>query len=167
MKPELFKELVEHPVSRYEPMVVLLYGIGDIPDEAIREFLDECDDILLDAVFGHPWRENVPKENQITKQEEVKMETVVQDVKFEGVAENTVVPSDTAGSVEIFHFGDFTVARVKKDFSGKKWQGVGVSRQSKDDQRNEKLGDSIAVGRASKAIKLKIEGVTIRHPYMA
>ena len=112
----------------------------------------------------------------INKQkEEGKMETAVQEVKFKetGVMQSGdgkfsgPVGTATEEFAEIFHYGDFTVARMRKEIDGKKWQGIGISRQSKEDQRNEKLGDSIALGRARKAISTKLKGEIIRHPYMA
>ena len=131
------------------------------------------------------WYSNLVKKQK----EEGKMETAVQEVKFDtGIEEMVKVKKGPmsasemgfAGSVgpvgivdpesvEIFHFGDFTVARMKKNIDGKTWQGIGISRQSKDDQRNEKLGDEIAKGRARKSIELKTQGkgVVVRHPYMA
>jgi len=65
--------------------------------------------------------------------------------------------------VKIERFGVFTVAEVK-DENGK--IGVGISKRSRNDKISDELGQSIALGRAKKALKLKLEKKALRSSYM-
>ena len=72
---------------------------------------------------------------------------------------------------EFFNFGAFTICRVKQYVETQKgtkiFQGVGISKQSPRDARNEEMGNKVALGRALKALHTKAAGKEIRHQYMS
>lgn len=66
----------------------------------------------------------------------------------------------------VYHGNRFTVARVTGEVEGKHFVGEGVSRRSYLDRQNENLARSIAIGRARKAILMKLSGKKPRHLLM-
>jgi hypothetical protein len=64
----------------------------------------------------------------------------------------------------ITKFGRFTIAEVKNE--EKKLTGIGIARKSENDKYNERIAEKIAMGRAEKALKLKLEGKFITNLFM-
>lgn len=66
----------------------------------------------------------------------------------------------------IIRVGDYTIVVIRTRKNGKPIEAIGFTRKSKKDEDNPDLAVSIAMGRAKKALELRLRGKKIDRKYM-